>query len=110
MRRRRFTDAQIEKWGDNGGVRNIPRVDECFRGGVGELGKAGGGLLRSDKGADRVDVKIFVEVGEFERERVIWRVGGRGTRFSNSTRETKAAQGSDTHHCKRQHLEYPALP
>jgi len=31
MRRRRFADAQIEKRGDNGGVLDISRVDECFR-------------------------------------------------------------------------------
>ena len=110
MRRRRFTDAQVEKWGDDGGVHNIPCVDECFRGGVGELGKAGGGLLRSDKGADRVDIEILVEVGQLERERVIRRVGGYGTGFIYSTRQINAAQGSDTHHCKRQHLGYPALP
>ena len=110
MRCRRFTDAQIEKWRDNSGVHDIPCVDECFRGGVGELGKAGGGLLRSDKGADCIDVEIFVEVGEFERERVIRRVGSYGTGFTHSTRETNAAQDSDTHHCKRQHLGYPALP
>ena len=110
MRRRRFTDAQIEKWGNNGGVRDIACVDERFRGGVGELGKAGGGLLRSDKGANRVDVEILVEVGELERERVLWRIRGYGTGFTHSTREIKAVQGSDTHHCKRQHLGYPALP
>jgi hypothetical protein len=110
MRRRRFADAQIEKRGDDGGVQDIPRIDECFRWGVGELGKAGGGLLRSDKGADCVDVEIFVEIGELERERVIGRVGGQCTAFTDSTRETNAVQGSDTHHCKRQHLGYPAMP
>ena len=110
MRRRRFTDTQIEKRGNNGGVHDIPCVDECFRGGVGELGKAGGGLLRSDEGAYRIDIEIFVEVGEFERERVIGRVGGYGTGFIYSTRQINAAQGSDTHHCKRQHLGCPALP
>jgi len=31
MRSRRFADAQIEKRGDNGGVLDISRVDECFR-------------------------------------------------------------------------------
>ncbi len=31
MSRRRFADAQIEKRGDDGGVQDISRVDECFR-------------------------------------------------------------------------------
>ena len=110
MRRRRFADAQIEQRGNNGGVHDVSRVDECFRCGVGKLGEAGGCLLRSDKGADRVDVEIFVEVGELERERVIGRVGGHCSAFTDSMRETNAAHGSDTHHCKRQHLGYPAMP
>ena len=109
MRRRRFTDAQIEKWRDDSGVGDIPCVDERFRGGVGELGKAGGGLLRSDKGADRVDAEILVEVGELERERVIGSVWGRCSSFTNSMRESDAVQGSDTHHYKRQHLGHLAL-
>jgi len=41
--------------------------------------------LRSDKGADRVDVEIFVEVGELERERVVGRVGGHCTDFTDLT-------------------------
>ena len=110
MRRGRFTNAQIEQWGDNGGVRDIPCVDERLRGGVGELGKAGGGLLCSDKGADRVDVEVLVEVGQLEGERVVGRVGGRCTGFTHSASESEAVQGSDTHHCTRQHLEHLGLP
>lgn len=110
MRRRRFTDAQIEKWRDDGGIRDIPCVDEGFGGGVGELGEAVDGVLRGDKGADRVDVEILVEVGQLERERVIGRVRGRCTGFTNSMRGTQAVQGRDPHHYRRQHLEYPALP
>lgn len=110
MRRCRFTDAKIEQWGDNCGVHDIPRVDERFRGGLGELGEAGGGLLRGDKGADRVDVEILVEVGQLEGERVVGRVGGHGTGFIYSTSESNAVQGSDTHHCKRQHLGHLGLP
>ena len=94
MRRRGFTDAKIEKWGDNGGVRDIPCVDERFCGGVGELGKAGGGLLRGDKGADRVDVEILVEVGELERERVVGRVRGRCSGCIYLTGASNAVQGS----------------
>lgn len=86
MRRRRFADAQIEKRGNNGGVQDISRVDECFRCGVGELGEAVGGLLRGDKSAARVDVERFIEIRELERERVIGRVGGRCTAFTDSTR------------------------
>ena len=111
MRRRRFTDAQIEKWGDNGGgVHNIACVDERFRGGVGKLSKAGDGLLGSDKGADGVDGETLVEIGKLERERIIGRVRGHCSGFTNSTREIKAVQGRDTHHYKRQHLEYLGLP
>lgn len=93
MRRRRFADAQIEKRGRDDGVQDISRVDECFRCWVGELGEADGGLLRSDEGADGVDVEIFVEIGELERERVIGRAGGHCTAFTDSTRETNAVQG-----------------
>ena len=111
MRGGGFTDAQIEQWGDNnGGVHDIACVDERFRGGVGELGKASGGLLRSDKGADRVDVEVLVEVGQLEGERVVGRVGGHSTGFIHSTSETNAVQGMDTHHCKRQHLGHLGLP
>lgn len=47
-------------------------------------------MLRSDKGADGVDVEVFVEIGELERERVIGRVGGYCTGFSQTlTREKK---------------------
>ena len=74
------------------------------------MGKAGGSLLRSDKGADRIGVEIFVEVGELERERVIGRVGGHSVAFTNSTRRTDAIQGIDTHHYKGQHWGYPGLP
>ena len=73
MRRRRFADAQVEERGDDGGVQDVSRVDERFRRRVGELGEAGGGLLRSDKGADRVDVEVFVEIREWQRERVVGR-------------------------------------
>lgn len=31
VRRRRFADTQVEKRGDDGGVQDIPRVDECPR-------------------------------------------------------------------------------
>lgn len=86
MRRRRFADAQIEKRGNNGGVQDISRVDECFRCGVGELGETIGGLLRSDKSAARVDVERFIEIGDLEREGVIGRVGGHCTAFTDSTR------------------------
>lgn len=44
-------------------------------------------MLSSDKGADRVDVEIFVEVGELERERIIGRVGGHCTAFTGSTKK-----------------------
>ena len=87
VRRRRFADAQIQKREDDGGVEDVSRVDEGFRCRVGELGEAGDGLLRSDKGADRVDVGIFGEIGELERERVIGRVGGHCSAFTDSTRE-----------------------
>ena len=110
MRRRRFPDAQIEQWGDDGGVHDIPRVNERFRGGIGELGEAGDGLLGGDEGADRVDVKILVEVGQLEGKRVVGRVGGHGTGFIYSTSETNRFQGRDTHHCKRQHLGHLGLP
>ena len=110
MRRRRFAEAQVEERGDGGGVQDISRVDERFRRRVGELGEAGGGLLRGDKGADRVDVQIFVEIGEWQRERVIGGSRSQCTAFTDSTRETNAFQGSDTHHCKRQHLGYPGTP
>ena len=93
MRRRRFTNAQIEKRGNNRGVHDIPSVDERFRCRVGELRKAGGGLLSSDKGADRVDVEIFVEVGELERERIIGRIGGHCTAFTGSTKNYKRGSG-----------------
>lgn len=64
MRRRRFANAKIKKRGDDGSVEDISRVDECFGCGVWELSEAGGGLLRSDECADRVDAEIFVEIGE----------------------------------------------
>ena len=89
MCRRRFTDAQIEKRGDDGRVQDIPRVDECFGRGVGELGEARGGLLRGGKGADGVDVEILVEIGEGQRERVIGRVGGRRTAFLTQRQREK---------------------
>ena len=110
MRRRRFTDAQIEQWGENDGVQDVPRVDERFRGGLGELGEASDGLLRGDEGADRVDVEILVEVGQLEGERVVGRIGGRGTGFIYSTSESNGVQGRDTHHCRRQHLGHLGLP
>ena len=87
MRRRRFADTQIEKRGDDGGIEDVSRVDEGFRCRVGELGEAGGGLLRGDKGAESVDVGVFGEIGELKRERVIGRVGGHCTAFTDSTRE-----------------------
>ena len=89
MCRCRFADAQIEKRGDNGGVQNISRVDESFRGRVRELGKAGGGLLRSDKGARRVDGEGLVEIGELERERVVGRIGGHRSGLADSTRASQ---------------------
>ncbi len=49
--------------------------------------------MRSDKGADRVDVEIFVEIGELERERVIGRVRGQCTAFTDSTRENQRGSG-----------------
>ena len=111
MRRRRFADAQVEKRGEDGGVEDVARVDEGLRCRVGELGEAGDGLLRSDKGTESVDVGIFGEIGEWERERVIGRAGGHCTGFTDSMREkSNAVQGFYTHRCKRQRLGYPEIP
>ena len=77
----------VAKRGDDGGVEDVARVDEGLRCRVGELGEAGDGLLRGDKGAESVDVGIFGKIGELERERVIGRVGGHCTAFTDSTRE-----------------------
>lgn len=93
MRSRRFADAQIEKWGDDGGVEDVSRVDEGFRCRVRELGEAGGGLLRGDKGAESVDVGVFGEIGELQRERVVGRVGGHCAAFTDSTGEYQRASG-----------------
>ena len=46
-------------------------------------------MLRSDKGADSVDVEVFVEIGELERERVIGRVGGHCSAFSQTFNKRK---------------------
>ena len=94
VRCRRFADSQIKKWGDNGGVHDVSRVDECFRCGIGELGETGGCLLRGDKGADGVDVEVFVKVGELERERVIGRVGGHCTAFVHRLNKGKTKSGA----------------
>ena len=53
-------------------------------------------MLRSDKGADCVDVEIFVEIGELEREGVIGWVEGHCTAFTGSTRDYK--RGSWQHY------------
>ena len=110
MRRRHFANAQIEKPGEYGGIHDVSCVDECSRGWVGELGEAGDGLLRSDEGANRIGVEIFVEIGKLERERVVGRIRGHSSAFTDSTRETSAVQGSGSYHCKRQHLGYPTMP
>ncbi len=44
----------------------------------------GGSLLRGDKGAEGVDVGISGEIGEWEREGFIGRVGGHGTGLTDS--------------------------
>ena len=44
-------------------------------------------MLRGDKGAESVDVGVFGEIGELERERVVGRVGGHCAAFTDSTRE-----------------------
>ena len=85
MRRGRFADAQVEKRGHNGRVENIARVDESLGRRVRELGEAGGGQLGGDEGAGRVDVEVFGEIGELEREGVLGRVRGHCSGFTDST-------------------------
>lgn len=43
--------------------------------------------MRSDKRAGGVDVEIFVEIREFEREGIMGRVGGYGSALTGFQRE-----------------------
>ena len=76
-----LADAEVHERGHGRRVEYVAGVDECFGGGVGELGEAEDGLLGGDEGARCVDVEVAGEVGQGEREWVFCVVGGYGASF-----------------------------